>query len=658
MGSLRWYPVVFLAGIVAVVGGAVLIERVAIDRLLHADAIATGRIWSESIARTIDDLDAIAAGASPSAADRAYFDQVKKLGQVFLFKIYDANGTPRFVSDDLPEGDTDEEQLSDHNVEAAAAVASGLPLVNAEEGSPPSRPPFFAEAYFPVTAGGKVRAIVETYIDQTEKRAAFQRTFLLATIALGLLTSFAFGIPALALFVRRREKQQADAHIQFLANYDALTGLANRGHLTKRLSRALAGLDERHGLLAVHSIDLDRVKDVNDTLGHEAGDAVIKGVADRLRSTVGPDDIVGRLGSDEFAVVQVNPSRLAEVTALAERIVGEVATPIRVNGEEVRVSCGLGVAIAPDHGSDAGRLLKSADLALDKAKDDGSQRMRLFSAELDTALDTRLKYERAIKAALATDGFILHYQPQFKNAGGELIGFEALLRLPTKDGGFIPPTAFIPIAETMGLINELGASVLAKACATALTWPEHLMVSVNLSVAQFTSGDVGGTVARVLKQTELAAHRLELEITESLLLHDTEAILGQLAALKAMGVAIVMDDFGTGYSSLNYLWQFPFDKIKIDGSFMHALDANDTNAEKIIRTIVALGRSLRMRVTVEGVENSRQVGFVHMMDCDEVQGYFFGRPAPASELSRIILADYRNASLRRQAEPPKLSIAG
>ena len=183
MGASRWYPVVFLAGIAAVFGGAVLIERVAIDGLLYADAIATGRIWSESIARTIDDLDAIAAGNPPSASDRAYFDQIKKLGQVFLFKIYNSNGTPRFVSDDLPKGDTDEEDLSEHNLEAAAAVANGQPLINAEEGSPPSRPPFFAEAYFPVVAGGKVRAIVETYIDQTEKRAAFHRTFLLATIS-------------------------------------------------------------------------------------------------------------------------------------------------------------------------------------------------------------------------------------------------------------------------------------------------------------------------------------------------------------------------------------------------------------------------------------------------------------------------------------------
>jgi len=210
----------------------------------------------------------------------------------------------------------------------------------------------------------------------------------------------------------------------------------------------------------------------------------------------------------------------------------------------------------------------------------------------------------------------------------------------------------------MGLIDRIGTWVLEKACSTALTWPEHLMVSVNLSVAQFSGGNVATTVSRVLRQTGLAAHRLELEITESLLLHDTEAVLDELAALKALGVAIVMDDFGTGYSSLSYLWRFPFDKIKIDGSFMHALDSNDANAEKIIRTIVALGRSLRMRVTVEGVENSRQVGFVHMIDCDEVQGFFFGRPLPASELGRIILVDFRNAALRRQPEPAKLSAAG
>src|SRR5262249_12036489 len=256
--------------------------------------------------------------------------------------------------------------------------------------------PFFSETYFPVMANGKVRAIVETYIDQTDKRAQFERTFLVAAGALAALMCLAFGIPALAFFARGREKKQADAHIQFLANYDALTGLANRAHLTKRLSRALDGIDERHGLLAVHTLDLDRFKDVNDTLGHDAGDLVIKGVADRLRASARPDDIVGRLGSDEFAVVQVNPGRVGEVQALAERIVSEVAAPFRISGEEVRVPGGLGVAVAPAHGSDAGRLLKSAALALDRAKQDGPQRMRMFSAALDPALDTRLKYERAI----------------------------------------------------------------------------------------------------------------------------------------------------------------------------------------------------------------------------------------------------------------------
>ncbi len=655
MGLSRWSPLLFAACIVLLVGGAILIERLAIDRLLYNDAIATGRIWTETIARTVTDLDALAAGAPPSAADRTYFDEVKKLGEVFLFKIYDANGTPRFVSDDLPEGESDEEDLAEHNAQAAAAVAGGLPLVDAEEGSPPTRPPFFSEAYFPVTANGKVRAIVETYIDQTDKRAQFQATFLAATATLAVLMSLAFGIPALAFVVRGRQKRRADAHIQFLANYDALTGLANRGHLALRLGRALSGLDQRHGLLAVHSLDLDRFKDVNDTLGHDAGDLVIKGVADRLRSAVRPEDIVGRLGSDEFAVVQVNPGRASEVQTLAERIVNEVAAPFRVNGEEVRVSCCVGVAIAPDHGNDAGRLLKSADLALDKAKQDGPQRVRVFSADLDVALDTRLKYERAINAAIRNEGFLLHYQPQFRNIGGELVGFEALLRLPTQDGGFIPPAGFIPIAESMGVIGQIGTWVLRHACSTALTWPEHLMVAVNLSAAQFASGNVAATVSRVLRETGLAPRRLELEITESLLLHDTGAIIEELTALKSLGVAIVMDDFGTGYSSLSYLWRFPFDKIKIDGSFMRALEGNDATAEKIIRTIVALGRSLRMRVTVEGIENSRQVGFVHMIDCDEVQGFFFGRPVPASELSRIILVDLRHAAQRRQPEPARLA---
>jgi diguanylate cyclase (GGDEF)-like protein len=639
MASLRWYPIVFLVAIIALVGGATLIERSAIDRLLHDDAVWTGRQWTETLAGNIEDLQAIAAGKEPSTATRSFLDRVKKVGRVFLYKIYDADGRIRFVSDDLPAGATDEEGLSEHNAAAAEAIAAGEPMIEAGEGTPPSRPPFFSEAYVPLIVDGKVRAVVETYIDQTEKRGQFRSTFIWATTALGGMITLAFGVPAAAWYFRGRDKKRADAHIQYLANYDALTGLANRVQLTQRLTRALAG-PESGRRLAVHSIDIDRFKDINDTLGHAAGDQVIKTVADRLRALAGPEDIVARLGGDEFAIVQTSPGRASEITDLARRVVDRLAMPVPVGSEDVRLTCSVGVAIAPDHGTDAGRLLKSADLALSKAKADGRDHLRVFSGELDNELDQRLTIERAIKAAIDSNGFLLHFQPEFRNAGGRLVGFEALLRLPTKDG-FIPPAAFIPVAETMGLIDQIGAWAIGRACGTAAAWPEHLMVAVNLSPAQFAGGSVSAVIAAALKESGLAPHRLEVEITESLLMRDTEAVLGELAALKALGVSIVMDDFGTGYSSLNYLWRFPFDKIKIDASFMRALDGNDQNAEKIVRTVVALGRSLRMRVTVEGVENARQVAFVSMTECDEVQGYFFGRPMPASEVAGVILGDYQ-----------------
>jgi EAL domain-containing protein (putative c-di-GMP-specific phosphodiesterase class I) len=336
----------------------------------------------------------------------------------------------------------------------------------------------------------------------------------------------------------------------------------------------------------------------------------------------------------------VNPADAAGAEAFAERVVARLAVPSWLNGQEVKVSAHVGVALTPDHGTDAGRLMKSADLALDKCKSEARGNVRLFSAALDTELDTRLKYERAIRAAIDDSGFVLYFQPQYRNAGGGLVGLEALLRLPTSDGGFIPPSTFIPIAETMGLIDRIGAWVIDQACITATAWPSHLKVSVNLSPSQFATGNVAGTLSRSLKKAGLPPERLEVEITESLLMVDADAILAELARIKELGVSIAMDDFGTGYSSLNYLWRFPFDKIKIDGSFIQALDADDATAQKIIRTIVALARSLGMRVMVEGVETGRQASFVSMIDCDEVQGFYFGMPVPASELGPLVMADY------------------
>jgi EAL domain-containing protein (putative c-di-GMP-specific phosphodiesterase class I) len=320
-----------------------------------------------------------------------------------------------------------------------------------------------------------------------------------------------------------------------------------------------------------------------------------------------------------------------------------MAAPVSLGGEDTALTVSVGVAISPEHGGDPERLIKSAELALAKAKSEGRAGIRFFSHDLDSELTARLRLERAIDTALANDGFALHFQPLYAEPGESLVGFEALARLPMANGNFIPPSDFIPAAERIGAIGRLGAWVLNKACTTAANWPEHLTVSVNLSPAQFgEDGNIVEVTAAALAASGLRPNRLLLEITESLLLHNSEGVMAELARLKALGCAIVMDDFGTGYSSLSYLWQFPFDKIKIDQSFMRAFDTPGAPAEKIVRTIAALGHAMGMQVCVEGVETARHAAYARTSGCDEVQGFHFGRPMPATEVAATIMADFKS----------------
>ena len=642
MFSSRWFLLMVVIVIGGLVAGATLIEKVTINHLRYQDAVANGRNWTEYLAANIDDLDSIASGKEPSTKSRAFFDQGKRVGQVFLYKIYDAEGHPGFVSDDLPQGASEDEDLAAHNSEAANAVQAGRPLIKAEEGEPPARPPFFSEAYVPVIQKGKFVAVVETYIDQTQKRAEFQGAFFGATIGLGLIIAGAFGFPAAAWYFRDKQKHQADQRIAYLAKHDAMTGLLNRTELSEALTRKVTLTPPEKLRLAVHCIDLDNFKDINDTLGHNAGDTLIKSVAKRLSSIAASDDIVARLDGDEFAIIQLNPIDGINAESFAKRVTNLLAAPFWIDGQEVRATACVGVALAPDHGADASRLLQSANLALNKGKADGRAEVCLFDPIFDEELYQRLTLERAIERALEDDGFELHFQPQYRPLDNRLVGFEALLRLPTAEGGFIPPAVFIPAAEEMGLIGQIGAWVIERASATAAAWPEHLMIAVNLSPAQFGAGNLGEIVATALKKTGLKSERLELEITESLLIEDTDKVMSELAAIGKLGVAIVMDDFGTGYSSLNYLWRFPFKKIKIDRSFIAALDRDDGAAQKVIRTIITLGHSLGMRVNVEGVETSTQAHFVAQVGCDEVQGFFFGRPTPATDLAGLIMTDFQS----------------
>jgi diguanylate cyclase (GGDEF)-like protein len=630
------------------VGGTWAAVKITTDYLLYQDATSVARHWAQYLAESVTDLEQIAAGEQPSAASMAFFEGARRSSQVFRYEILNRSGYAQLVSDHNKIALVD---LSEFNALAARSISLGQPVVDAKEGKSVDLPSYFAQAYVPIVVDNRPIAIVAAYVDETEQRDTFYKAFLIAAAFLCLLTGLSFVIPAVAWYRRTQEKQQADRRIRFLAHHDALTGLTNRARLIEMLDRAFAALPSPGGGLAVHFLDLDRFKEINDTFGHDGGDFLLKTVAERLRVVTRPDDVIARLGGDEFIVVQPDVLNQGEAEAFAHRLACAIAAPIRFKDHEIIATTSVGVAIAPADGNSPERILKSADLALYRSKADGRNRIRFFRPEMDADLQARLELERMIRDAVLHDRFELHYQPLFEISDRRLIGFEALVRLPKGDGTLIPPMTFIPVAEEMRLIDRIGAWVLREACRTAATWPGHLTVAVNLSPAQFAAGSVSEVVASALNETGLAPHRLELEITETLLLRDSEAIMVELRALKTIGVAVVMDDFGTGYSSLSYLWRFPFDKIKIDGGFMRAFDGSSREAETVVKTIIALGRELHMRVTVEGIETAEQLAFLHGADGDQAQGFYFGRPVPASEIAAGILADFQQTNVPETLPP-------
>jgi diguanylate cyclase (GGDEF)-like protein len=439
----------------------------------------------------------------------------------------------------------------------------------------------------------------------------------------------------------------AEQRAHYLALHDPMTELPNRELLCQRLEQALAGLRRRDSMTAVLMVDLDRFKSVNDTLGHAAGDRLLKLCSRRLEACVRETDTVARLGGDEFALIQVGVEGASEAQALCCRLLTTLVEPFELDGHEIIVTASIGVALAPGDAEEPGRLLQYADVALYRAKAEGRNTFRFFEPEMDGRLQARRALERDLRTALVRGELQVHYQLQVDARAEEPVGVEALARWHHADRGWVPPKEFIPAAEETGLILLLGEYVLRTACTQAATWPK-VRLSVNLSPVQFRHGDLLGLVRRVLQETGLEANRLELEITEGVLLADMEAALRALGKLRELGVRIAMDDFGTGYSSLSYLQKFPFDTIKIDGSFIGALETR-SEAHAIVRAVVSLGRSLGMRTCAEGVETAEQLAFLKAEGCDEVQGYYLSRPLPAADVA--LLLDEPTA-LRSIERPP------
>ena len=388
--------------------------------------------------------------------------------------------------------------------------------------------------------------------------------------------------------------------------------------------------------LSRFSLDLDHFKQVNDTLGHPIGDALLQAVAERIRSCVRPTDSIARLGGDEFAIVQVPVDQPADCISLASRLIATIAEPYDLNGHQIVIGASVGIALAPGDGRDFDRLLKGADMALYRAKQDARGTYRFFEPEMDARMQARRGLELDLRKALALGEFELFYQPLIHLETNRVTCFEALLRWRHPERGFVMPDDFIPLAEEIGLIGSIGAWVLKKACNEALNWPGDIAVAVNLSALQFKNGRVVLDVISALGESGLPARRLELEITETVLLRDTEATMVTLTQLKDLGTRIAMDDFGTGYSSLGYLQKFPFDKIKIDRSFVKdLLDKPESIA--IVRAVSGLGNALGITTTAEGVETVGQLQKLRLEGCTEVQGYLFSKPRPAHELGSLLV---------------------
>jgi len=430
------------------------------------------------------------------------------------------------------------------------------------------------------------------------------------------------------------ERRRAEQQITHLAHYDALTDLPNRALFSKRLEHELERTNGGEQL-AVLYIDIDEFKSVNDSLGHPAGDELLKAVASRLRSCVRDTDFVARLGGDEFAIVQAGIKQRSDVEELVKRIYEAIREPYECLGHQVATDASVGIALAPDDGTELDQLLKSADLAMYGAKADGRRTYRFFEPEMDARVKARRTLELDIRQAIADGAFDIHYQPIVNFGSNEIVGCEALLRWYHPVRGMISPAEFIPIAEETGLICQLGDWVLTTACAEAANWPSSIKLAVNVSPVQFRSHAFSLKVANALATTGLSANRLELEITEAVLIRDDEAALTMLQQLRAVGVRIALDDFGTGYSSLSYLQRFPFDKIKIDRCFVNDI-AKAEGSSSIVQAVINIARSRNITTTAEGVETEQQREMLLSLGCTEMQGYLFSPARPVAEIRMLL----------------------
>lgn len=424
-----------------------------------------------------------------------------------------------------------------------------------------------------------------------------------------------------------------------IVNFDDLTGLPNRALFQDRLKQVLGHARRTGKLVAVHLIDLDHFKDINDTMGHDAGDALLKGIGERLLGCVRTSDTVARIGGDEFGVIQVEPNNADSIAILAQKLLKSLEQPFKIDGHDVHSNASIGITIFPDDAEKPEEILRNADMALYHGKGENRGTYNFFVTKMNDEVQRRRAIEDDMRAGLERGEFVLHYQPKLHIRSNRITGMEALIRWNHPQQGFMSPAEFIPVAERSKLIVPIGEWVLREACARNKAWTDAglgpIKVAVNLSAVQIHETDLTATVRGVLEETGLDASQLELEITESLAMRNAEATIELFTELSEFGVSVSIDDFGTGYSSLSYLKDFPIQRIKIDKAFIDDI-GSDENPGAIARAVTTIGHSFGMEITAEGVETEDQLTFLHSLDCDEIQGYYFSRPLPEDQLGEFL----------------------
>ena len=608
----------------------------AATNLLRHEAKVDAWALMERLKYHVDDLDSILTTGRVSPEDLIGLETAAGADATF-FRLYDRYGQKIFQS-----------HSSDAHLPVAGARGGGVtepwledgviadqPIVHIDKhaGDEPSALSVYGRVVLPLATRNGAQGSAVVYLDQTAKSEHYRGAVLVFVTGLALLIFFAMALPMAMFWRRAKQRELAERRLRDMAHTDPLTRLANRTHFRKRLGEALETAARGKGVVALFWLDLDRFKTINDALGHPIGDALLCQVAARLKHCLGEHDTVARLGGDEFALVPTHCADEVKAAELAERLIQVLAVPFDVEGHHVVIGVSIGIVFAPQDGRGADDLLKKADIALYRAKDAGRSTYRFFKPDMEARSVVRHALEEDLRLAISNNKLRLHYQPQVSLRSGRIVGFEALLRWHHPRFGHMPPHEVVALAEETGLIMPLGYWALKQATHDATTWPEDVSVSVNISAVQFRHTNLVDLVDDALSMSGLTPDRLDLEITESIVMADSRTTIAKLRKLRRLGIHLSMDDFGTGYSSLNRLRNLPFDRLKVDRSFIRELGGNRDDAA-IVHAIVTLGKSLGMQVIAEGVETDAQLAQLNLENCDFAQGYFFGRPVPATEIGR------------------------